>query len=68
MSEDTEVCPSVVSENHGFFTQDIRFHCSLVTDRLVFNNKFGENPCSIENFNNCPLFPQGGRENEKNLI
>jgi hypothetical protein len=57
--DDDGVCPYVISENRGIFTPDIRFHCSLVEDRLVFNNKSGENPCSVEDFNTCPLFPHG---------
>jgi hypothetical protein len=57
-----KVCTWAHIRHHGLFGNKMDFDCAIVGDRVVFSDKHGENPCSIEDFKNCPLFPFQNKE------
>jgi hypothetical protein len=60
--KDISVCPWVYIQHYGFCGKEIRFNCSIVNAILIFSDKYGEDPCSIDDFKNCPLFPFQNKE------
>ena len=51
-------CPYANKEHRWFSTV---FGCSLCSDWSKYQNINGEDPCSFDDFNNCPLFPHKGK-------
>ena len=59
--KDSPFCP-YATEYKGLWGEHKGYDCRLCEELIAYSGKFGVDPCLLEDFNNCPLFPHGEKK------
>ena len=59
--KDFPFCP-YATEYKGLWGEHRGYDCRLRREDSNYFGKFGVDPCSLEDFNSCPLFPHGEKK------
>jgi len=60
--KDSPFCPWYTTAYKGLWGGHKGYDCRICLEDSNYFGKFGVDPCSLEDFNSCPLFPHGEKK------
>jgi len=58
--KDSTFCP-YATEYKGLWGEHKGYNCRVCAELTTYSGKFGVDPCSVDDFNSCPLFTCGNK-------